>query len=370
MFVHVSLVPYIAAAHEVKTKPTQHSVKEMRSMGVQPDFSVCRSDHEVNDAVRAKSAHFCDVDVDSVLSCVDAPSIYEVPINLFEQEFDVKVLRRLKLPEGELHRAPLQDYVEAAAQCDGEVDIAVVGKYTSLPDAYLSVVEALHHASVANGVHVNIHLINGEELSEANVAEVLEGMDGILVPGGFGQRAFEGKIAAVRYARENNIPFLGICLGLQAAVCEFARNVIGLEGATSAEFADEGTLASEGASTSFVVDLMPEQEDVENKGGTMRLGAYPCKVASGTRAYEAYGSELIYERHRHRYEVSNAYRDQLAEYGMMISGLSPDERLTEMIELPDHPWFVGTQAHPEFKSRPGKPHPLFRDFVAASANRV
>ena len=370
VFVHVSLVPYIAAAHEVKTKPTQHSVKEMRSMGVQPDFIVCRSDHEVNDAVRAKIAHFCDVDVDSVLSCVDAPSIYEVPINLFEQEFDVKVLRRLKLPEGELHRAPLQDYVEAAAQCDGEVDIAVVGKYTSLPDAYLSVVEALHHASVANGVHVNIHLINGEELSEANVAEVLEGMDGILVPGGFGQRAFEGKIAAVRYARENNIPFLGICLGLQAAVCEFARNVIGLEGATSAEFADEGTLASEGASTSFVVDLMPEQEDVENKGGTMRLGAYPCKVAPGTRAYEAYGSELIYERHRHRYEVSNAYRDQLAEYGMMISGLSPDERLTEMIELPDHPWFVGTQAHPEFKSRPGKPHPLFRDFVAASANRV
>ena len=370
VFVHVSLVPYIAAAHEVKTKPTQHSVKEMRSMGVQPDFIVCRSDHEVNDAVRAKIAHFCDVDVDSVLSCVDAPSIYEVPINLFEQEFDVKVLRRLKLPEGELHRAPLQDYVEAAAQCDGEVDIAVVGKYTSLPDAYLSVVEALHHASVANGVHVNIHLINGEELSEANVAEVLEGMDGILVPGGFGQRAFEGKIAAVRYARENNIPFLGICLGLQAAVCEFARNVIGLEGATSAEFADEGTLASEGASTSFVVDLMPEQEDVENKGGTMRLGAYPCKVASGTRAYEAYGSELIYERHRHRYEVSNAYRDQLAEYGMMISGLSPDERLTEMIELPDHPWFVGTQAHPEFKSRPGKPHPLFRDFVAASANRA
>ena len=370
VFVHVSLVPYIAAAHEVKTKPTQHSVKEMRSMGVQPDFIVCRSDHEVNDAVRAKIAHFCDVDVDSVLSCVDAPSIYEVPINLFEQEFDVKVLRRLKLPEGELHRAPLQDYVEAAAQCDGEVDIAVVGKYTSLPDAYLSVVEALHHASVANSVHVNIHLINGEELSEANVAEVLEGMDGILVPGGFGQRAFEGKIAAVRYARENNIPFLGICLGLQAAVCEFARNVIGLEGATSAEFADEGTLASDGASTPFVVDLMPEQEDVENKGGTMRLGAYPCKVAPRTRAYDAYDSELIYERHRHRYEVSNAYRDQLAEYGMMISGLSPDERLTEMIELPDHPWFVGTQAHPEFKSRPGKPHPLFRDFIAASANRA
>ena len=366
VFVHVSLVPYIAAAHEVKTKPTQHSVKEMRSMGVQPDFIVCRSDHEVNDAVRAKIAHFCDVDVDSVLSCIDAPSIYEVPINLFEQEFDVKVLRRLKLPEGELHRAPLQDYVEDAAQCDGEVNIAVVGKYTSLPDAYLSVVEALHHAGVANGVTVNINLINGEELSEENVAEVLEGTDGILVPGGFGQRAFEGKIAAVRFARENGIPFLGICLGLQAAVCEFARNVIGLEGATSAEFADEGTLAQDGASTPFVIDLMPEQEDIENKGGTMRLGAYPCKVAPGTLAYDAYGSELIYERHRHRYEVCNAYRDQLVEHGMTISGLSPDGRLTEMIELPGHPWFVGTQAHPEFKSRPGKPHPLFRDFVAAA----
>ena len=366
VFVHVSLVPYIAAAHEVKTKPTQHSVKEMRSMGVQPDFIVCRSDHEVNDAVRAKIAHFCDVDVDSVLSCIDAPSIYEVPINLFEQEFDVKVLRRLKLPEGELHRAPLQDYVEDAAQCDGEVNIAVVGKYTSLPDAYLSVVEALHHAGVANGVTVNINLINGEELSEENVAEVLEGTDGILVPGGFGQRAFEGKIAAVRFARENGIPFLGICLGLQAAVCEFARNVIGLEGATSAEFADEGTLAQDGASSPFVIDLMPEQEDIENKGGTMRLGAYPCKVAPGTLAYDAYGSELIYERHRHRYEVCNAYRDQLVEHGMTISGLSPDGRLTEMIELPGHPWFVGTQAHPEFKSRPGKPHPLFRDFVAAA----
>ena len=366
VFVHVSLVPYIAAAHEVKTKPTQHSVKEMRSMGVQPDFIVCRSDHEVNDAVRAKIAHFCDVDVDSVLSCIDAPSIYEVPINLFEQEFDVKVLRRLKLPEGELHRAPLQDYVEDAAQCDGEVNIAVVGKYPSLPDAYLSVVEALHHAGVANGVTVNINLINGEELSEENVAEVLEGTDGILVPGGFGQRAFEGKIAAVRFARENGIPFLGICLGLQAAVCEFARNVIGLEGATSAEFADEGTLAQDGASTPFVIDLMPEQEDIENKGGTMRLGAYPCKVAPGTLAYDAYGSELIYERHRHRYEVCNAYRDQLVEHGMTISGLSPDGRLTEMIELPGHPWFVGTQAHPEFKSRPGKPHPLFRDFVAAA----
>ncbi len=365
VFVHVSLVPYIAAAHEVKTKPTQHSVKEMRSMGVQPDFIVCRSDHPVEDAVRAKIAHFCDVDVDSVLSCIDAPSIYQVPVNLHEQGFDVKVLRRLKLPEGELTRVPMADYVDAAARCEGTVRIAVVGKYTSLPDAYLSVIEALHHAGVANGVHTDIHLINGEELTDENAAETLSGMDGILIPGGFGQRAFEGKIAAARYARENNVPFLGICLGLQAAVCEFARHAAGLAGATSAEFADEGTLEADGA-TPFVIDLMPEQEDVENKGGTMRLGAYPCRVSPDTRAFSAYGSELIYERHRHRYEVSNAYRDQLAQAGLTISGLSPDGRLTEMIELANHPWFVATQAHPEFKSRPGKPHPLFRDFIAAA----
>ncbi len=368
VFVHVSLVPYIAAAHEVKTKPTQHSVKEMRGMGVQPDFIVCRSDHEVNDAVRAKIAHFCDVDVDSVLSCVDAPSIYEVPLDLFEQGFDVKVLQRLKLPECELSHVPMADYVEAASRCDGEVGIAIVGKYTSLPDAYLSVIEALHHAGVANGVNVNIRLIDGETLNAGNVAEALEGIDGVLVPGGFGQRAFEGKIAAARFARENDVPFLGICLGLQAAVCEFARNVAGLANATSAEFADEGTLAGDDA-TPFVIDLMPEQEDVENKGGTMRLGAYPCKVAPGTRAFSAYGAELVYERHRHRYEVSNAYRDRLVDAGLVISGLSPDGRLTEMVELAGHPWFVATQAHPEFKSRPGKPHPLFREFVKAASAR-
>jgi len=368
VFVHVSLVPYIAAAHEVKTKPTQHSVKEMRSMGVQPDFIVCRSDHEIDDAVRAKIAHFCDVDVDSVLSCVDAPSIYDVPLDLFGQGFDAKVLQRLKLPECELARVPMADYVEAAARCEGQVSIAVVGKYTSLPDAYLSVIEALHHAGVANGVKTDIRLIDGEQLDDGNATDVLSGMDGILVPGGFGQRAFEGKIAAARYARENGVPYLGICLGLQAAVCEFARHVAGLEGATSSEFADEGTLAADGA-VPFVIDLMPEQEDVEDKGGTMRLGAYPCKVAPETKAFAAYGAELVYERHRHRYEVSNAYREQLTDAGLVISGLSPDDRLTEMVELPEHPWFVATQAHPEFKSRPGKPHPLFNGFVAATIAR-
>ena len=364
VFVHVSLVPYIAAAHEVKTKPTQHSVKEMRSMGVQPDFIVCRSDHAIEDAVRAKIAHFCDVDVDSVISCVDAPSIYEVPLALHEQGFDAKVLRRLKLPECDLQRVPMADYVDAAAACTGAVDIAIVGKYTSLPDAYLSVIEALHHAGVAHGINTNVHLVSGEELSDENAADTLASMDGILVPGGFGQRAFEGKIAAARYARENGIPFLGICFGLQAAVCEFARHVAGIEGATSAEFADEGMI--DGNAAPFVIDLMPEQENVDEKGGTMRLGAYPCVLTPGTKAFAVYDSELVYERHRHRYEVNNAYRDKLTEAGLVISGLSPDGRLTEMVELPNHPWFVATQAHPEFKSRPGKPHPLFRDFVAAA----
>ncbi len=358
LFVHVTLVPYIAAAHEVKTKPTQHSVKELRSIGVQPDFIVCRSDHEISDGVREKIALFCDVSSDDVLACIDAPSIYQVPLSLHSQEFDIKVLKRLGLEQPEIDLTPLTSFLSAAEGCEGRVDIAVVGKYVSLPDAYLSIIEALYHAGVANGVHAEVHLIDGEELNSQNVESVLGDMDGILVPGGFGQRAFEGKIEAARYARENNIPFLGICLGLQAAVCEFARNVAGLAGATSAEF-DE-------AAEYTVIDLMPEQEDVEDKGGTMRLGAYPCKLDKDSLAYQVYGEEIIYERHRHRYEVNNAYRDKLTEAGLRISGLSPDGRLTEMVEIPGHPWFLASQAHPEFKSRPTKPHPLFEGFVGAA----
>ncbi|MDO4290145.1 MAG: CTP synthase [Eggerthellaceae bacterium] len=358
LFVHVTLVPYIAAAHEVKTKPTQHSVKELRSIGVQPDFIVCRSDHEITTKVREKIALFCDVATDDVLACTDAPSIYEVPLALYDQGFDVKVLDRLGLERREADLSDLRGFLRDAANCEGEVNVAVVGKYVSLPDAYLSVIEALGHAGVYHGRHVNVELVDGEELTDANAEEVLGRMDGILVPGGFGQRAFEGKIAAAKYARTHNVPYLGICLGLQAAVCEFARNVAGLKGATSAEFDPEATYP--------VIDLMPEQEDVEDKGGTMRLGAYPCKVAEGSRAWEAYGEPVIYERHRHRYEVNNAFRDRLTEAGLRISGLSPDERLTEMVELPDHPWFVASQGHPEFKSRPHRPHPLFRDFVGAA----
>ena len=358
LFVHVTLVPYIAAAHEVKTKPTQHSVKELRSLGVQPDFIVCRSDHDVSDSVREKIALFCDVAPDDVLACVDAPSIYQVPVALHDQGFDTKVLRKLGLPENDIDLSPLMSFLHAAETCSGAVDIALVGKYVSLPDAYLSVMEALRHAGVAHGKHVEVHLVDGEELSDENAHAVLGKMDGILVPGGFGQRAFEGKIAAARYARENNVPYLGICLGLQAAVCEFARHVAGLEGATSAEF--------DSAACYPVVDLMPEQEDVEDKGGTMRLGAYPCTLTPGTRAAQAYGEEVIYERHRHRYEVNNAYRKALTDAGLVISGISPNGRLVEMVELPDHPWFVASQGHPEFKSRPTRPHPLFVAFLGAA----
>ena len=357
------VVPYIAAAHEVKTKPTQHSVKELRSMGIQPDFIVCRSDHEVDASIRAKIAHFCDVDEDCVFENSDCPSIYDVPIHLAKQGFDEKVCQKLGLEPRERNMSDWNDFTDAmhvANSLPEKTRIAVVGKYTQLPDAYLSVIEALHHSGVYYDRHVEIKLVDGEELTEENVDEELAGYDGILVPGGFGLRGTEGKILSANRARVNKVPYLGVCLGLQMAVCEFARNVAGLPGAMSSEFEPECTYP--------VIDLMPDQEDVTEKGGTMRLGAYPCKVVPGTLASEAYGEELIYERHRHRYEVNNAYRKQLTDAGMVISGLSPDNRLVEMIELPEsmHPWFVASQAHPEFKSRPTKPAPLFREFVRAA----
>ncbi len=358
IFAHVTLVPYIAAAHEVKTKPTQHSVKEFRSLGIQPNFIICRSDHEISRAIREKIALFCDVSPDEVIACEDAASIYEVPLKLYEQGFDAMVLNRIGLAPRKADLSDLKGFLDDAAHVEGTIDIAIVGKYVSLPDAYLSVVEALGHAGVAHKRHVEVHLIDGEQLNEKNVCEMLGDMDGILVPGGFGSRAFEGKICAARYAREHDVPYLGICLGLQAAVCEFARHVAGIEGATSKEF-DEEALHP-------VIDLMPEQEDVVDKGATMRLGAYPCKLKEGSVAMSVYGEPLIYERHRHRYEVNNAYRARLEEAGMVMSGLSPDERLVEMIELPSQRWFVASQGHPEFKSRPHRPHPLFSGFVNAA----
>ena len=360
-FIHCTLVPYIAAAHELKTKPTQHSVKELQSIGIQPDFLVLRSDHEISDALRDKIAMFCDVDTGGVFACEDAPSIYEIPLRLHDQHFDELVLRRLGLDARDADLSDWQAYLDASAACDGEVDIAIVGKYVGLPDAYLSVVEALRHAGVANGVNVNVHLVDGEEVASCDAAatgEELGRFDGILVPGGFGERAFEGKINAAGYARENKVPFLGICLGLQAAVCEFARNVAGMPGASSAEFSD--------ALEFPVIDLMPEQEDVDDKGGTMRLGAYPCKVIEGTLAAQVYGDSVVYERHRHRYEVNNQFRQQLVDAGLVVSGVSPDNRLVEMVGVPGHPYFIASQAHPEFKSRPTRSHPLFDGLVRAA----
>ena len=357
-FVHVTLVPYISAAHELKTKPTQHSVKELQSIGIQPDFLVLRSDHEISAKLREKIAMFCDVDVDHVFACEDAPSIYEVPRKLFGQSFDTHVLGRLGLEAGIPELETWKDYLARKDACEGECDIAIVGKYVGLPDAYLSVIEALHHAGVACGRNVNVHLIDGEEIDAGNVEDVLGRMDGILVPGGFGVRAFEGKICAAGYARTNDVPYLGICLGLQAAVCEFARNVAGMAGASSGEFDDSLEYP--------VIDLMPEQADVDSMGGTQRLGAYPCKVADGTLARRLYGEPVIYERHRHRYEVNNQFRPALIDAGLTVSGMSPDERLVEMIELPGHPYFIASQGHPEFKSRPTRPHPLFVGLIEAA----
>lgn len=361
--IHVSLVPYIAAAHEVKTKPTQHSVKELRGLGIQPDIIVLRSDHEIGDDTRSKIASFCDVDTNCVFTNEDCASIYDVPTLLANQDFDLRVCERLGLDPRERDMAEWDAFLAKKDHADGHVDavkIAVVGKYTQLPDAYLSVIEALHHAGVFFDRRVQVELVDGEQLDQNNVDEALGDASGVLVPGGFGKRALEGKICAAEYARERKIPYLGICLGMQVAVCEFARNVVGLAGASSSEFDPDGPYS--------VIDLMSSQEDVTEKGGTMRLGAYPCRLAEGTLAREAYGSELVYERHRHRYEFNNAFRGRLEDAGLVISGLSPDERLVEMVELPRdvHPWFVATQAHPEFKSRPTRPQPLFREFVRAS----
>ncbi len=365
-FIHVSLVPYIAAAHEVKTKPTQHSVKELRSFGIQPDIIVLRSDHEIDDAIRAKIASFCDVDVDCVFTNEDCASIYDVPRMLADQDFDLRVCERLGLEPHERDMADWYRFLEKKDHANHHADavkVAVVGKYTQLPDAYLSVIEAIRHAGIAFDRHIDVQLIDGEALTWEACDEVLGDAAGIVVPGGFGVRGLEGKICAARYAREHKIPYLGLCLGMQVAVCEFARHVAGLADADSTEFDPECPHP--------VIDLMSAQEDVTEKGGTMRLGAYPCKLAAGSLAREAYGEELVYERHRHRYEFNNAFRDELERAGLVISGLSPDESLVEMVELPAdvHPWFVATQAHPEFKSRPTKPAPLFREFTRAAIGR-
>ena len=363
LFMHLTLVPYMAAAGEVKTKPTQHSVKELRSIGISPDIIVCRSERPISKDMCEKMAMFCDVDPEAVIQNLTAASIYQVPMLMEEQGMDSIVLKKLDMPDKPKDMTYWHEMVERILKhYDRKVTIAVVGKYVELQDAYISITEALKHAAVANESELKIKWVNAEniEAPETDMQKIMEGVDGILVPGGFGDRGIEGKIKAVQYARENKVPFFGICLGMQCAVIEYARNVCGLENANSAEFVADCKYP--------VIDLMPEQVSVEDKGGTMRLGLYPCKVYPGTLTEKAYKEELVYERHRHRYEVNNALREQIVDGGLRIGGTLPNGRLVEIVEIPEdrHPWFLGAQFHPEFKSRPTNPHPLFRDFIAAA----
>lgn len=363
LYIHVTLVPYISAAGELKTKPTQHSVKELRSIGISPDIIVCRSEKEISKDMCEKMAMFCDVDPDAVIQNLTAKSIYEVPMLMEEQGLDTIVLKKLDVEDRPKDMSGWHDMVaRILKKYDKKVTIAVVGKYVELQDAYISITESLRHAAVFNEAELEIKWVNAETIEGADVkmSEVMADVDGILVPGGFGDRGIEGKIKAIQYARENKIPFFGICLGMQCAVIEYARHKCGMENANSSEF---------DAQTKYpVIDLMAEQVDVEDMGGTMRLGLYPCKVYPGTLTQKAYGEELIYERHRHRYEFNNAFREEIINNGLVIGGTLPNGRLVEIVELPQdvHPWFLGAQFHPEFKSRPTNPHPLFRDFIAAA----
>ena len=358
LYIHVTLVPHIKAAGELKTKPTQHSVKELRSIGIQPDILVCRTEKELSMDLKAKVALFCDVDREAVIQLIDASSIYEVPLMLAQEGLDLQVLKRLGLECGPLDLAEWETMVDKILHMDKQVVIGLVGKYVELPDAYLSVVESLKHAGFQFNCDVKIKWIYAEQLEKEGPEPLLADVDGILIPGGFGERGIEGKIMSARYAREKQIPFLGICLGMQCAVIEFARNVCGFKGANSCEFDPHGPHP--------VVHLMPDQEHVEDKGGTMRLGVYPCHIAAGTTTHHHYQQSVIQERHRHRYEINNEYRDELVKHGMIISGLSPDKRLVEIIEISDHIYFVACQFHPEFKSRPNRPHPLFTGLIENS----
>lgn len=355
MYIHCTLIPYIKAAGELKTKPTQHSVKELRGLGIQPNIIVARTEQSISQDMKDKLALFCDIDKDSVIECLDADTLYSIPLALQAQNMDQIVCDHLKLTCPEADMEDWKALVEKVTSLTKKTKIALVGKYVELQDAYLSVVEALKHAGYAYDADVEIDWINAEEVTKANVSEVLGSADGILVPGGFGDRGIEGKIVAIEYARVNKVPFFGICLGMQLASIEFARNVLHLADAHSAEIKPE--------TKNPIIDLLPEQKDIEDLGGTLRLGLYPCKLAEGTKAFEAYKEAVIYERHRHRYEFNNQYRPAMEAAGFVFSGTSPDGRLIETIELKDHPWFVASQFHPEFKSRPNRPQPLFHDFI-------
>jgi CTP synthase len=358
LYIHVTLLPYLRMSGELKTKPTQHSVKELRSIGIQPDIIVLRSEHEVEESMKDKISLFCNVDKNAVVSNLDAPELYEVPLMLEKEGLAELVVKKLKMPERKPQLDEWRALVSQAKNLENRMSVAIVGKYVELHDAYLSVAEALRHAGIANNVEVNIKWVHSEDLNRENVDRILGDQEAVIVPGGFGNRGIEGKIEAIRYARENKLPFLGLCLGLQLSVIEFARNVAGLAGANSIEL-DEATPYP-------VISLMEEQKKIQNMGGTMRLGAYPCDLKEGTLARRVYGQPHIEERHRHRYEVNDEYIPQLEAAGLMFSGLSPDGVLVEMVELKDHPYFIATQAHPEFKSRPNRPHPLFDQLIATA----
>ncbi len=358
MYLHVTLVPYLNAAGEAKTKPTQHSVKELRSIGIQPDVIVCRTQKPLSRDLRDKIALMCDVDRRAVIQNVDADSIYQLPVMLADEGLDDIVLDRLKI---QAPPADLEEWAQVAKRATslhGRVTIAVVGKYVALHDAYMSVVEGLIHGGLAHDVYVNIRWVDSEEIELQGLNHLLTEVDGVLVPGSFGSRGVEGKIQAITWARETKTPYFGLCMGMQAAAIEIARNLVGLRNANSTEFAPNTPYP--------VIDLMPEQQGVVDMGGTMRLGSYPCALRPGTKAQAIYQDTLIFERHRHRFELNNQYRGMLEEAGFVASGLSPDERLVEIMELKDHPWFIGTQFHPEFQSRPNRPHPLFASFVGAA----
>ncbi|WP_090791738.1 CTP synthase [Pelagirhabdus alkalitolerans] len=358
MYLHTTLVPYIKAAGELKTKPTQHSVKELRSLGIQPDVIILRSEMTVSKEMKEKIATFCDVNTENVIESTDAATLYHIPLSLQKQHLDQIVCDHFNLKTSEPDMANWRELAETVQNLSKKKTIGLVGKYVELPDAYISVVESLKHAGYPHDVDVEVKWINAEEVTRENIAQHVADVDGILVPGGFGDRGIEGKIEAIRYAREEKVPFLGICLGMQLATVEFARNVLGLKDAHSAEI-DPSTEHP-------VIDLLPEQKDIEDMGGTLRLGLYPCRLKDGTKTKAAYNDEdLVYERHRHRYEFNNEYREPMEAEGFMFSGTSPDGKLIETIELTDHPWFVASQFHPEFKSRPTRPQQLFSGFISS-----
>jgi CTP synthase len=362
IYVHVTLVPFIEAAGELKTKPTQHSVNELRRIGIHPDVVVCRSHEELSTDIREKIALFADVDTGAVVACPDVPDVYLVPSRLQAEGLDTLVCEKLGLPAGRADLGEWLDLTERLQRSEEEVEIALVGKYVKLQDAYLSVHEALKHAGAHNGCRVRVRWVDAENMSYEEAAALLEPMDGVIVPGGFGSRGWEGKILACHVARERGIPYLGLCLGMHVVVSEYARHVLGLDGANSTEMDPE--------TPHPVIDLLPEQKEIEDLGGTMRLGAQAVEVADETRARDAYGDAVIHERHRHRYEVNNHYRPVLVDGGLVVSGTFQEGRLVEIVELPDHPWFVASQFHPEFKSRPTRPAPLFREFVSAALARA